>query len=223
MAILNKKLQITSNGNVISHNIYTTSAECNNLYSSIVIDGITGYVPLGVVGGNTSVGRVQKGNSTYALKTIAKPVYTEMSWIEPGTYTWTCPAEVYRVRVALCAGGGGQLCCDSLSSRNGLQLPKGEKSTFGELITAFAGNSGSVTKYKYQQGDHTRYGYHITGMTDGSPIFTDKPIETNLGGLNIIHKRMVGNVHLTKSRYYMDSVQVAKSMNYVMFLGIIFI
>lgn len=105
-----------------------------------------------------------------------------MSWIEPGTYTWTCPAEVYRVRVALCAGGGGQLCCDSLSSRNGLQLPKGEKSTFGELITAFAGNSGSVTKYTYQQGDHTRYGYHITGMTDGSPIFTDKPIETNLGG-----------------------------------------
>lgn len=51
MAILNKKLQISSNGNVISHNIYTTSAECNGLYSSIVVDGITGYVPLGVVGG----------------------------------------------------------------------------------------------------------------------------------------------------------------------------
>lgn len=37
----------------------------------------------------------------------AVPAYTEKSWTTPGTYTWTVPAGVTRVRVALCGGGGG--------------------------------------------------------------------------------------------------------------------
>lgn len=134
-------------------------------------------------GGNTSVGRVQKDNSTYALKTIAKPVYTEMSWTEPGTYTWTCPAEVYRVRVALCAGGGGQIGAYPLSrAGKGRQVPNGGNSTFGDLITAFAGNSGYVTSETYKQGDHTRTRWVIRGMADGSPIVTSQPITSEVNG-----------------------------------------
>lgn len=183
MAILNKKLKITSNGQTINHNIYTTTAECNNLYAGISLDGIIGYIPLGAVGGgNTSAGRVTKGNNTYALKTIAKPLYTEKSWTTAGTYTWTCPAEVYRVRVALCAGGGGQICSVTFGNNDvGKQVPSGENSSFDSLITAFAGYGGYVEKYKHG-GDHVRYSYRITGRKNGSPIVTNESIATAVNG-----------------------------------------
>ena len=49
------------------------------------------------------------GNSESATMTVvvnsAKPAYTEKSWTTAGTYTWTVPAGVTRVRVAVCGGG----------------------------------------------------------------------------------------------------------------------
>jgi len=54
------------------------------------------------------------GNSESATMTVvvnsAKPAYTEKSWTTAGTYSWTVPAGVTRVRVAVC-GGGRRRCC----------------------------------------------------------------------------------------------------------------
>ena len=44
-------------------------------------------------------------SSSASITIIVKLEYTEQSWTTAGTYTWTCPAGVTRIRVAVCGGG----------------------------------------------------------------------------------------------------------------------
>ena len=59
----------------------------------------------------TCTATITGGNSGSGTMTVvvnsAKPAYTEKSWTTAGTYTWTVPNGVTRVRVAVCGGGGG--------------------------------------------------------------------------------------------------------------------
>ena len=49
----------------------------------------------------------ENGKSSSASMTIiVKLEYTEKSWTTAGTFTWTCPEGVTKVKVAVCAGGG---------------------------------------------------------------------------------------------------------------------
>ena len=68
----------------------------------------------------------------------AKPAYTEKSWTTAGTYSWTVPAGVTRVRVAVCGGGGGS--CRYYKPYKGYD---GGTSKFGDLIYA-TGGSGRI-------------------------------------------------------------------------------
>jgi len=56
------------------------------------------------------------GNSESATMTVvvnsAKPAYTEKSWNTAGTYTWTVPSGVTKVKVAVCGGGRRLGLCD---------------------------------------------------------------------------------------------------------------
>ena len=180
MAILNNKFYINLHGTTVAHNIYTTSTECSGLYTNVFVNNINGYIPLGSVGGvNTSAGRVTKGNATYALKIMAKPPYTEQSWTTAGTYTWTCPVGVTRVRVAVCGGGGGQGCSYPKSSINGETLPNGGNSTFGNLITATAGVSGYL---KYHSSNIGGY-LNVINLSNGGPIsITNDSIDSEPNG-----------------------------------------
>lgn len=51
--------------------------------------------------------KITKNYKASADTKAAIPPYTEKSWTTPGTYTWTVPNGVTKVRVAVCGGGGG--------------------------------------------------------------------------------------------------------------------
>lgn len=57
-------------------------------------------------GENSSAGRVQKNGTTYALATSGKPPYKKIEWTTPGTYTFTVPQGVTKIRVTMSGGGG---------------------------------------------------------------------------------------------------------------------
>ena len=95
-------------------------------------------------GVNSSAGRVQKNGTTYALATSGKPPYTEKSWTTPGTYTFTVPAGVTRIRVAVCGGGGGGMA--NTGNYNEYKYASdGGDSMFGSLISAVGGKKGSFS------------------------------------------------------------------------------
>lgn len=89
-------------------------------------------------------GRVIKSGTTYAIKSQAKPAYTEKSWTTSGTYTFTVPKGITRIRVAVCGGGGsGSLSSaskNSTTAKNGNS--GGDSSAFGITATGGGGAKG---------------------------------------------------------------------------------
>lgn len=108
MAILNKKFKIKKGNNIQSCNIYSTEGEAGVPNLKIKVEDIYGYVSLkDISDANATSGRIKIDNKAYAIVTQASLPYEEKSWTTPGTYTWTCPSGVTRIRVAVCGGGGG--------------------------------------------------------------------------------------------------------------------
>jgi len=89
------------------------------------------------------------GNSESATMTVVvsspKPAYTEKSWTTAGTYTWTVPAGVTRVRVAVCGGGAGGSASDRgcMAGASGA----GGSSSFGSLLSATGAASSTSAGY----------------------------------------------------------------------------
>ena len=142
MAEMTKKLHFLKGGTEQTAKAYSTTAEAGSNYITNDIDNTTCYIPIGATDdAQATIGRITKGGTTYAIKSQAKPAYTEQSWTTPGTYTWTAPAGVTRVRVAVCGGGGG-----GTNSDYDKQNPQsGDTSKFGSLIQATGGNGARRT------------------------------------------------------------------------------
>lgn len=111
MSILSQKLYIKKGSSTAACNIYSTAAEAGDKALRVG----NGYVALkDVTDANATAGRVSIGGATYAIATkhesgggTAVP-YTEKSWTEAGSHSFTVPAGITRIRVALCGGGAGQ-------------------------------------------------------------------------------------------------------------------
>ena len=92
----------------------------------------------------------ESGKSSSASMTIiVKLEYTEQNWTTAGTYTFTVPAGVTRIKVAACGGGAGGLTIadyDSRSGANGLSgtAGNGGDSQFGDFIVQ--GGKGATGK-----------------------------------------------------------------------------
>lgn len=114
MGTMSKKLYVKqTNGTVAGCNIYTTAAEAGDKALKVRADGVAGYVALKpITDANATAGRISIGGVTYAIATqhtaaVSVP-YTEKSWTKAGSYTFTVPDGVSRVRVAVCGGGAGK-------------------------------------------------------------------------------------------------------------------
>ena len=151
MAELTKKLHLKKNTTEHLAKAYSTTAEAGAEYITNKIDGVTSYVSIGATNDSrATVGRVKKSGSTEkAILTMGKPPYTEKSWTTAGTYTFTVPQGVTRVRVAVCGGGGGGQYGDP--NRYGYAENGGDSTAFG--VTATGGEKG----------------YRRQGGTGGSP------------------------------------------------------
>lgn len=171
MSILSKKLYIKKGSSTAACNIYSTAAEASENALKVKIDNTTGYVVLKKVDNtNATAARVSIGGVTYAIATkhesgggTAVP-YTEKSWTEAGSHSFTVPAGITRIRVALCGGGAGQ-------GVFGAGNTGGDTRAFDLIATG--GEGGSA--WTYGNGG-TPNGYASSGnkVTDGFALSFDK-------------------------------------------------
>ncbi len=151
MAELTKKLHFKKNTTEHLAKAYSTTAEAGAEYITNKIDGVTAYAPIGATNDSrATIGRVKKsGGTEKAILTMGKPPYTEKSWTTAGTYTFTVPQGVTRIRVAVCGGGSGSL---SWNFKNGpINISDGGQSSFGDLITATGAKAPKINA-RYDDG-----------------------------------------------------------------------
>ena len=107
---------------------------------------------------------------TYAIATqhtaaVSVP-YTEKYWTEAGSHSFTVPAGITRIRVAVCGGGAGK------GSLIGNGKGGGNTSVFG--ITATGGHGGGVAWGKGAGGEPNGHASTGNNVTDGFALSFDK-------------------------------------------------
>lgn len=167
MSILSQKLYIKKGSSTAACNIYSTAAEAGDKALRVG----NGYVALkDVTDANATAGRVSINGVTYAIAiqhTAAVSVpYTEQQWTKAGSYTFTVPDGITRVRVAVCGGGAGK------GSLVGNGKGGGNTSAFG--ITATGGHGGGVAWSKGAGGEPNGHASTGNNVTDGFALSFDK-------------------------------------------------
>ena len=173
MSILSKKLYVKKDGGqALACNIYSTSAEAGEKALKVNMDGVNGYVALKSTDNTASTDmRVKIGDVVYAVATkhesggVAIP-YTESYWTEAGSHSFTVPAGITRIRVAVCGGGAGK------GSLIGNGKGGGNTSAFG--ITATGGHGGGVAWGKGAGGEPNGHASTGNNVTDGFALSFDK-------------------------------------------------
>lgn len=172
MAILAQKINLYSNAvnNTELANIYTTQAEMipNKPNLPVTAGGINGFVQLDDVGAvNGTRGRVSRNSDgkTYQICNQAVVPYGQQAYTTPGKYTFTVPAGISKIRVAVCGGGGGW--AGNYNNDPGqYNVGSGGTSSFSNLMSATGG--GNCYDYLDTSGNDS-WGYtSVYGFT-GSP------------------------------------------------------
>lgn len=175
MALLNSKLVVVSpSGSAQNCDIYSTTTEAGSNYMNTE----SGYVPLvSTSDSRASRGRVIKSDTTYAIATTGKPAYGKNSYTSPGTYTFTVPSGVTKLKVEVAGAGGGAggyAECTSVGHwGDGGKGGRGAKVT--ETITTSAtssyqvivGRGGANGADEYD----TKYAFGESGENGGSSSF----------------------------------------------------
>lgn len=162
MAELTKKLHFLKNGTEQTAKAYSTVDEAGSSYIPNKIDGVACYIPIGSTSDAMATnGRVIKGGTTYAIKSQSKPPYAEVKYTTAGTYTFTVPNNVTRLRVACVGGGAGGLATSDYGRSDDLvsqgawgtyTTGSGGTSSFGSLIQA-TGGTGHYLRTWYTRRD----------------------------------------------------------------------
>lgn len=167
MSILSQKLYIKKGSSTAACNIYSTAAEAGDKALRVG----NGYVALkDVTDANATAGRVSINGVTYAIATqhtaaVSVP-YTEKYWTEAGSHSFTVPAGITRIRVAVCGGGAGK------GNLIGNGKGGGNTSAFG--ITATGGHGGGVAWGKGAGGEPNGHASTGNNVTDGFALSFDK-------------------------------------------------
>ena len=168
MSILSQKLYIKKGSSTAACNIYSTAAEAGDKALRVG----NGYVALKpITDANATAGRVSVGGVTYAVATKhesggAAIPYTESYWTEAGSHSFTVPAGITRIRVAVCGGGAGK------GSLIGNGKGGGNTSAFG--ITATGGHGGGVAWNKGAGVEPNGHASTGNNVTDGFALSFDK-------------------------------------------------
>lgn len=89
--------------------IYDNTAEAGSAYSYIKYGGKSGYIPLCSTSDSRATGgRVKEHTgSELAISISGAPPYTKKTYSNPGTYSFTVPAGVTKLRCEIAGAGGG--------------------------------------------------------------------------------------------------------------------
>lgn len=173
MAELIKKLHFKQDAIEQTAKAYSTTTEAGTEYIENKIDGVICYVATGdTTDERAIIGRVKQINTAVerAILNSGKPPYTEKSWTTAGSYTFTVPQSITRIRVAVIGGGAGATVCgeddDDSHSYTGYS---GGGSSFGDLLTATGGNGGSIVISAHYDGEDYSQTGSGSGGTGGTP------------------------------------------------------
>ena len=176
MAQLNKTLHIKKGGTEHTAKLYTTTAETGGTYGFLKVDGQQAYYALGTSSdGRATYGRVRKNNTEYAILNSGQIPYHKDNYTTPGTYTWSCPQGVTRVRVTLAGAGGGGAGTFKMTYNGGT----------GELITntvavtpgvAYPITVGGAGAFGFEEGTSggTSTAFGLTARGGGAGSFKNK-------------------------------------------------
>ncbi len=143
MAELTKKFYgKNTNGNVYSCKLYTTTNEVgdNRLAISASLAGAQAYAKLGPISDSFATGiRVVKNGTTYAVLSQASVPYAKNSYTTAGTFTFTVPSGVTKLKLTIAGGGGGggggYYFYDSSGDSASSEIDNGGTGGTGELVT----------------------------------------------------------------------------------------
>lgn len=111
---------------------------------------------------------IKQNYKSSATTKASIPPYTEKSWTTPGNYTFTVPAGVTRIRVAVCGGGGGGAKYPSREGR--VTGGTGGNSFISTSNTNFqaTGGTGGYSAQLFDEYNGT-FNYSISKGLGGSP------------------------------------------------------
>lgn len=108
-------------------------------------------------------------DTTYAIKSQSTPPYAVVSYTTVGTHTFTVPANVTRLRVAVCGGGGGGAAATFASSNSSFTGKTGGTSSVGSL-SATGGAGGTVGCGEVPDDSYIPQGMYANTGKNGTPI-----------------------------------------------------
>lgn len=132
MAELNQRFHVKKNGVTEEIKCYTTLAEVQNQGVPLKLGGVACYAKYGDtsdVNASQLNYKLPTGGGYKVLKQAQVP-YGEQAYTTPGTYTFTVPANITKIRIAVVGGGGGN---------SGNERYYGGTSSVGNLIQATGG------------------------------------------------------------------------------------
>ena len=110
---------------------------------------------------------IKQNYKSSATTKVNIPPYTEKSWTTPGTYTWTVPAGVTKIKVEVAGAGGGGAHWKFLFE-NDYSGGNGDKKTSSISIVRKTSYSVVVGKGGTNGSDATREGETSVGAGDGT-------------------------------------------------------
>lgn len=164
MAVFSKKVRLKKSGvtNEEVYNVYSTIDEVKPNYIQVYIDGRLGYIPI-VDGSQPYAGSLKASidSTLYSCLTKAGQPYGYKIFNTPGTYTFTVPEYIFKVRVKIIGGGGGSAVSGrgSGSHHNHATGGTGGTSKFGSL-SCTGGTGGQA--WCYWTTDSEGYDYEYT-------------------------------------------------------------
>ena len=139
--------------------IYDNKAEAGSHFLHVIIGGTQGYVPLCETSDSrATAGRAKEHTGDlYAIATSGTPAYKKVTYSTPGSFTFTVPAGVTKLRVEVAGGGGGGGGADGIISGKGGNGGSGAKTNTTFAVTAGASvavvvGAGGSSAYKKNNG-----------------------------------------------------------------------
>lgn len=139
--------------------IYDNKAEAGGRFLHVIIGGTHGYIPLCETSDpRATAGRAKEHTGDlYAIATSGTPAYKKVTYSTPGSFTFTVPAGVTKLRVEVAGGGGGGGGADGKSAGKGGNGGSGAKTNTTFAVTAGANvavvvGAGGSSAFKKNNG-----------------------------------------------------------------------
>lgn len=189
MAEYAKKLHVKKGSTVTDIKLYSTTGEVGSNYVTLKDGSNLMYAKLGATSDAlASPLNVKKGSTTYKVLTNAVPPYAKVTYTTPGTFTFTVPVGVTKLRVEVAGGGGpgGENNDVVLKGGNGALIKQTLVVLGGSVYSLTVGGGGGARTNK--PGDPSSFGGLINAQGGKAANWTHGTSYSDIGNGGVGHK-----------------------------------